>query len=78
MSSLAAKTLTCMCVCACVFISLNDILFVFTCICMDCFTAGQFDISSHCERQKGKRLQGRAAITHTISKTRCYYASGVR
>lgn len=60
------------------FVSPYDIVFVFASVCMDCITAGQFDISSHYQRQKGKRLQGAAAITHTISKTRCYYASGVR
>lgn len=45
--------------------------------CVDGLTAGQFDISSHYQRQKGKRLQGIAAITHTISETTCHYASGV-
>lgn len=71
-SSLEAAS---MCVCACVFVSPYDILFVSACVCI---TSGQFDISSHYQHQKGKRLQGTAAITHTISKTRCYYASGVR
>lgn len=45
--------------------------------CVDGLTTGQFDISSHYQRQKGKRLQGIAAITHTISETRYHYASGV-
>lgn len=65
-------------VCVFVFVSPYDIVFTFAFVCMDCITVGQFDIWSHYQRQKGKRLQVRAAITHTIRKTRCYYASGVR
>lgn len=44
---------------------------------LDCVTAGRFDISSHYQRQKGNRLQGAEALTHTINKTRCYYVFGV-
>lgn len=53
------------------FVLLYDTVFVSVSVCL---TAGQFDISNHYQHQKGKWLQGMAAITHTISTTRCHYA----